>query len=79
MNNTLIRRDFSADNFRKDWSYMARNSTYRAVTKAGFNKRTFPRLEDIMFITEPEAAAIYTARYFDELNEQFLKVRGLIA
>jgi hypothetical protein len=56
------------------WSYGARNSTYRAVTKAGFNKKTFPKLEDIMFITEPEAAAIYTARYFDELNEQFLKV-----
>jgi hypothetical protein len=27
-----------------------------------------------MLITEPEAAAVYTARYFEELNEQFLKV-----
>jgi molecular chaperone DnaK (HSP70) len=56
------------------WSYAARNSTYRAVTKAGFNKRNFPRLQDVMFISEPEAAAIYTARYFDEQNEQFLNV-----
>lgn len=30
-------------------------------------------LKDTMFITEPEAAAVYTARYFDEMNEQFLK------
>jgi len=28
-----------------------------------------------MLITEPEAAAVYTARYFEELNEQFLRVR----
>ncbi|KIW07011.1 uncharacterized protein PV09_01906 [Verruconis gallopava] len=56
-----------------DWGYDAMNSTYRAVTKAGFNEKTFPKLEDVMFVTEPEAAAIYTARYYEELNEQFLK------
>lgn len=57
-----------------DWSYMAMNSTFRALTKAGFNKENFPKLEDVMFITEPEAAALYTARHYrDELREEFLR------
>lgn len=57
-----------------DWSYMAMNSTFRALFKAGFNRESFPRLEDVMFITEPEAAALYTARHYrDELGERFLK------
>ncbi|KAJ4412725.1 hypothetical protein N0V91_000487 [Didymella pomorum] len=57
-----------------DWSYMAMNSTFRAMTKAGFNRENFPRLEDVMFITEPEAAALYTARHYrDELGERFLQ------
>ncbi|KAF1828846.1 hypothetical protein BDW02DRAFT_200221 [Decorospora gaudefroyi] len=58
------------------WSYMAMNSTYRALTKAGFNKDNFPKLQPIMFITEPEAAALYTARYYrDEKEEDFLQER----
>lgn len=39
------------------WSYMAMNSTYRALTTAGFNRTNFPRLQDVLFITESEAAA----------------------
>lgn len=58
-----------------EWSYMAMNSTFRALTKAGFNHAKFPRLEEVMFITEPEAAALYTTRYYrDEKAEEFLKV-----
>lgn len=58
---------------------MAKNSTYWAVTNAGFNSETFPRLKDIMFVTEPEAAAIYTSRYFkEEMRLEFLKVRTLL-
>ena len=53
----------------------AMNKTYRAVTQAGFNSTTFPKLADTMFITEPEAAAVYASRYFDDLDEQFLTVR----
>ncbi|KAJ4365713.1 hypothetical protein N0V83_008333 [Neocucurbitaria cava] len=57
-----------------DWSYMAQNSTYRALTKAGFNRANFPRLQDILFITESEAAALYVARYYrDEKGQEFLK------
>ncbi|KAH7417779.1 hypothetical protein BKA64DRAFT_761386 [Cadophora sp. MPI-SDFR-AT-0126] len=48
------------------WSYRARNATYRAVTLAGFNGDTFPRLENIKMLAEPEAAAVYTARYLKE-------------
>ncbi|KAI4693068.1 uncharacterized protein J4E88_001439 [Alternaria novae-zelandiae] len=56
------------------WSYMAMNSTYRALTKAGFNKDNFPKLRPIMFVTEPEAAALYTARWYrDEKEEEFLQ------
>jgi hypothetical protein len=62
-------------NFDKDWSYMAMNSTYRALTKAGFNRENFPNLQDVMFITEPEAAALYTARHYrDEMSQEFLEV-----
>lgn len=59
----------------QDWSYMAMNSTYRALTNAGFNRNNFPRLQDVMFITESEAAAHYVARFYrDERGQEFLKV-----
>ncbi|KAI9868488.1 MAG: hypothetical protein M1813_005932 [Trichoglossum hirsutum] len=48
------------------WSYRAKNSTLRAVKKAGFNEESFPNLQDIIMVSEPEAAAIYTARYLKE-------------
>ncbi|OQV06071.1 hypothetical protein CLAIMM_10703 [Cladophialophora immunda] len=57
-----------------EWSYRAKNSTFRALTNAGFNQEYFPKLANVLFITEPEAAAIYTARYLkDEIHEIFLK------
>ncbi|CAO2656251.1 Nn.00g050540.m01.CDS01 [Neocucurbitaria sp. VM-36] len=57
-----------------DWSYMAMNSTFRALTKAGFNRANFPRLQEVLFITESEAAALYVARYYrDEKGQEFLK------
>lgn len=48
------------------WSDKAKNSTFRAFTRAGFNQELFPNLRDIIIISEPEAAAIYTARHFQE-------------
>jgi hypothetical protein len=59
------------------WTYKAKNATYRAVTLAGFNRDTFPRLQDIMMLSEPEAAAVYTARYLkeEEPDKSFLRVR----
>lgn len=54
---------------------MAKNSTYRAVTKAGFNQSYFPMLREVILVTESEAAAIYTARYLKRsLGKEFLKV-----
>jgi len=54
---------------------MAMNSAYRALTKAGFNRENFPNLQDVMFITEPEAAALYTARHYrDEMSQEVLEV-----
>ena len=54
---------------------MAMNSTFRAMTKAGFNRANFPRLQEVLFITESEAAALYVARYYrDEKGQEFLKV-----
>jgi len=51
------------------------NSTYRALMTAGFNRTNFPKLRDVMFITEPEAAAVYTARHYrDELAQTTLRV-----
>ncbi|KAE9364684.1 hypothetical protein N431DRAFT_110243 [Stipitochalara longipes BDJ] len=48
------------------WSYKAKNSLFRALTQAGFNNTNFPLLRRIMLVAEPEAAAIYTARYLRE-------------
>jgi hypothetical protein len=46
----------------------------RAIKKAGFNEDTFPNLNDIIVVTEQEAAAIYTARYLKEdMMMDFLK------
>jgi len=43
--------------------------------KAGFNNENFPRLNNMILVTEPEAAAIYTARYLKEvMGQDFLKV-----
>jgi len=49
-----------------NWSYRAKNATYRAITEAGFNRTTFKELRDILLIMEPEAAAVYTARFLKE-------------
>ncbi|KAF2733043.1 hypothetical protein EJ04DRAFT_513478 [Polyplosphaeria fusca] len=57
-----------------DWSYMAMNSTYKAMWNAGFNDETFARLRDVIFISEPEAAALFTARYLEDAsNGNFLR------
>jgi hypothetical protein len=67
--------EYTANFKSQEWSDAAKNSTFRAVTGAGFNRDTFERLNHVMFITESEAAAIYTARYLkDESTDKFLKV-----
>ena len=42
------------------WSDVAKDSTLRAVNKAGFNTTELPQLKRTVLTTEPEAAAIYT-------------------
>jgi molecular chaperone DnaK (HSP70) len=64
-----------ADSSSKGWSYRAQDSTLRALRKAGFNNETFPLLQDTIMVTEPEAAAVHTARHLKEkLGGDFLKV-----
>ena len=59
----------------KSWSYRAKNATFRAIREAGFNKQSFPNLKEYIMVTEPEAAALYTARYLkEEKKERFFKV-----
>jgi hypothetical protein len=61
----------------QQWSYRAKNSTFRALTRAGFNMCTFPMLREMLLVSELEAAAIYTARYLKELDgADSLKVRA---
>ncbi|KAF2095053.1 actin-like ATPase domain-containing protein [Rhizodiscina lignyota] len=43
-----------------EWSAPARNRTFQAVTQAGFDQMNFPTLHQIIFVSEPEAAALYT-------------------
>ncbi|RAR06959.1 hsp70 family protein [Stemphylium lycopersici] len=42
------------------WSDAAKDSTLKAVNKAGFNIMELPQLKRTVLTTEPEAAAIYT-------------------
>jgi hypothetical protein len=54
---------------------MAKNATIRAIIKAGFNANNFPNLQEYILVTEPEAAAVYTARTLkQELGGEFLRV-----
>ncbi|KAH7073280.1 hypothetical protein FB567DRAFT_611506 [Paraphoma chrysanthemicola] len=55
------------------WSYRARNSTLKAIRNAGFNERNFPQLGRYIMVSEPKAAAIYTARYMQEQAATSLK------
>jgi hypothetical protein len=48
----------------KFWSGEAKNLTFQAINKAGFTKRYFRRLRNIIFVTEQEAAALYSIKYF---------------
>lgn len=42
---------------------------------AGFNESNFLKLNDIIMVSEPKAAAIYAARYLkEEMGRDFLKV-----
>jgi hypothetical protein len=50
------------------WGYRAKNAMFRALTRAGFNKENFPELREMLLVSEPEAAAIYTARHLKEVN-----------
>ena len=49
------------DKLLQNWSYTAKNETFKAFRQAGFNKSVFKTLEDTILISEPEAAAIFTA------------------
>lgn len=57
------------------WSYRAKNSTLRAIRHAGFNELNFPNLQRLLLVTEPEAAAIYTAQYLKQHEAELLRVR----
>lgn len=55
------------------WSDRATELTFKAFTKAGFDKGTFPKLKDIILVTEPEAASYFTALDNREAGNDFLK------
>ncbi|KAK0125658.1 hypothetical protein ONS95_000339 [Cadophora gregata] len=58
------------------WSYRAKNSYYQALRYAGLNKDNFPRMSNILLVSEAEAAAAYTARYLKEsCGTDILKLR----
>lgn len=54
------------------------NATFRAISKAGLNKAKFPALREVIFVSESEAAALFTARFIREsLGFDFLRVGQL--
>ncbi|KAG9203698.1 hypothetical protein G6514_002309 [Epicoccum nigrum] len=62
------------------WSDMAKARTRQAVDKAGFNSAQFPGLREIIDVTEPECAAIYTMHSLRETvhDSMFTKGDGFI-
>lgn len=44
------------------WSDLAKNRTFRAISKAGFDESNFKRLREVIMVSEPEAAALYTLK-----------------
>lgn len=55
------------------WSDRATELTYKAFDRAGFNKKTFPKLKNMILVTEPEAASYYTALDNREAGNDILK------
>ncbi|KAH0552832.1 hypothetical protein GP486_006968 [Trichoglossum hirsutum] len=44
------------------WKDEAKDRIFHAIQKAGFTRRAFRMLQDIILVTEPEAAAVYSLR-----------------
>lgn len=49
---------------------------FKAISKAGFNTTNLPTLKDIMMVSEPEAAALFTAQDLKDRGTEFLQVRS---
>lgn len=47
---------------------------FKAISKAGFNTTDLPTLKDIMMVSEPEAAALFTAQDLKDRGTDFLQV-----
>lgn len=56
------------------WSYKATNATYRALRKAGINETLIPTLNNMILLTEPEAASHFTVRHIQQAGSKFLKL-----
>lgn len=55
------------------WSNKAKNRTFQAISRAGFDKTNFPRLQDVFLVAEPEAAALYTIKtQFEIEGDKFM-------
>lgn len=59
---------------KQGWSYQASNATFRALRQAGFNETMIPTLNDMILLTEPEAASHFTVRHLQQTNPKILKV-----
>ncbi|KAK4504279.1 hypothetical protein PRZ48_005195 [Zasmidium cellare] len=55
------------------WTYHGYNSMFKAVSKAGFNTKNLPTLKDIIMVSEPEAAALFTAQDLKDQGTDFLQ------
>lgn len=47
---------------------------FKAISKAGFSSGQLPTLKDIMVVSEPEAAALFTAQDLKDQGTDFLQV-----
>ncbi|OCT45382.1 Hsp70 family protein [Cladophialophora carrionii] len=45
-----------------EWSDSAKAKTFQAITRAGFDKKYFPKLNEIILASEPEAAVLFVLK-----------------
>lgn len=61
----------------QEWSDSAKAKTFRAITRAGFNKKYFPNLNEIILANEPEAASLFVLKSIQQDEENTLLKVGL--
>ncbi|KIW87873.1 uncharacterized protein Z519_11457 [Cladophialophora bantiana CBS 173.52] len=63
----------------QEWTDSAISMTFRAITASGFSKNYFPRFNNIILVSEPEAAALFVIKSIQQVGDRLsLRVSFLV-